>query len=204
MVDAVEWFSAFRDLTTSDALARRGAVFVDANGQDWAVAPIRSNASMLCPEVDIANAPTVRLLFPPRMEKLSVSQDFYAVSFTAALPAGVGSAVDICEFQLADGMIGFLQFMSMYILAPAAADQVAWELRIGNGPVSGFSDRRNPPMAAAALYLPLEDLQIRVGISQRVSLRARNIGGTAVTVGGEIGGWYHPETAEAVAWGLRL
>lgn len=203
VLDPLTWSSGFRTDGIADALARRGAMFLDGS-RDWGRAPLRANLSLLCPEVAIADAPTVRILLPPRMERLSSSQDFAAVNFTAALGAAVGDAVEICSYQLTDGLVGFLQQMSIYVLAPTPAAQVSFELRIGGGPVPGYSDIRNPPTNAAMLYLPRNDLQLRVGISQRVSLVARNLGGGALTVGGELSGWEHPETAEAAAWGLRL
>lgn len=203
MPDPAALSSAFRAQGVGDALARRGANFV-VNGRDWERVPLRPNISALCPEVVIADAPTVRLLFPPRMEKLSSSQDWSAVNFSAALGAAIGAQVEICAYTLTDGLIGFVQQMSTYILAPTPAVSVAFELRISGAPVPGFSNIQNPPMNAAATYIPRNNLQVRVGIGQRVSLVARNLAGGPVTVGGELSGWEHPETAEATAWGLRL
>lgn len=159
---------------------------------------------MRCPQIDIDTAQVTRQLFPPRMEKLSTSMDFYAANFTAALTGGVGDEVEICSFQVLDGMVGYVQQMNIYVLQPTPAARVAFALRVGNSPVSGFSEIQNPPCAAAMTYVPRNNLQIRAGLGQRISLIGRNLGGGALTIGGEIAGWIHPETAEALAWGLSL
>lgn len=142
-----------------------------------------------------------RMIFPPRIEKLAVSVDFNVNSYTLTLPAGVGSTVLLPGFQVPQGQVGWLQQWFLYTLAPTAATQASWQIRINGAPVPGYDNNLNPPGIANLLVDGDDDMRIRLGGGVRVDILITNIGGTAETVGAGLRGWYHPEAAEWRAFG---
>lgn len=147
-----------------------------------------------------------RIIIPPWMEKLAGSLDFYAADFNMVLPPGVGSTVVSPNLatRLVNGQVGWLQIMTQYVLNPVAAFQAEWQLLINRQPVEGFSTLRNAPMLANVFYLGYEEMQIRIPSGAEVTVRIVNRSAVGSIVGGEIAGWYHPESTERQAWGLGV
>lgn len=176
----------------------------------------QSVSGELCPPADFSplanprgfnagDAPPVRLLFPPRIEKLAASQDFNLNDYRVALPAGIGSTVTpaTLAFQLPKDQVGWLQNFSQYTLVPSALTYASWTLLINGAPVSGFDDVRNPPGIANLVEVFESNIRIRIPMGALVSVRITNLDAAGPwTVGGLIRGWYHPKVAEDRAWGI--
>lgn len=154
---------------------------------------------------NVTDAPPVRLLFPPRVEKLAASQDFNQNDYRVILPAGVGSIVEppSLAFQLPKDQVGWLQNFSQYTLQPSAATYASWKLLINGAPVSGFDDVRNPPGIANLVEVFESNIRVRLPMGAKVSVRITNLDASGPwTVGGLLRGWYHPKVAEDRAWGI--
>lgn len=146
-------------------------------------------------------SPFVRLVFPPRIEKLPMSRDFNVFDFSVALGAGVGTQAVGPSFTVPQSQLGWLQQFWFYLLSPLATTEVRAIILINSGPVSGFDDFRNPPGAANFEVLAENDMRIRIPNGGTVSVLFENIDGAAVTVGARLGGWYHPEAEERRVYG---
>lgn len=195
-----EWMeeAAGRDVRTA-----RDGNFVLANGQEDCPAP--GGSPQLPPRgPDGGSIPFTRLVFPPRIEKLNVSQDFNVNSYQLILPAGNGQTIDLPGFNCPQGMVGWLQQTFLYVLLPTAQAQASWCIRINGMPVPGFDNMQNPPGIANFLFLGEDDLRIRIPQGSYVDVRVTNIN-TGVagpwTVGAGLAGWFHPEQAEERAYG---
>lgn len=154
---------------------------------------------------DTAQSSTVRMIFPPRIEKLAASIDFQAANYSLVIAAGAGKTVVVPGFQLSTGQIGWLQTFSLYTLAPTADTQLIFTVRVNGSPVAGYDNYRNPPGIANLVYLGVEDMRIRVPGGATVDLLITNTNAFGPwTVGGDLSGWYHPESAEVRAWNLDV
>lgn len=148
------------------------------------------------------NAPFTRMQFPPWIEPLPSSLNFYAGAFTTAIPGVVGIEVPIVDFTIPSAQVGYLQNVTQYILTPLDTMRLQWTVKVNGGPVAGFDKLLNPPLQARALYIPLGNLRVRLIQGARVQLVITNLSGVACTAGGEIGGWYHDQLVEQRAWGV--
>jgi len=146
-------------------------------------------------------APFSRLQFPPWIEPLPSSLNFYQGDFTVAVPAGIGAVVPVVSFTVPSNQVGYCQNLTQYILTPLDTMRLMWTLTINGGPVAGFDSLLNPPLQARALYIPLGNLRVRLTPGTRLALTITNLSGVACTAGGEIGGWYHDQLVEQQAWG---
>jgi hypothetical protein len=180
----------------------RGMIFTPP-GAAAGCDPVSGMAPAQAPKgLDINDASLVRLLYPPKVLKLASSRDFNANDYRTALPAGVGSFVDVVTFQVPKDQVGWLQQFSLYTLNQTAATYASWAILLNGAPVSGFDDVRNPPGIANIVELFTNAMAVRIGMGQKVTLRVTNIDGSAATIGGKIAGWYHPKVAEDRAWGI--
>lgn len=155
------------------------------------------------PDVVPGQSPFVRLLYPPRVEKLPASLDFHAQDFAMAVPAVVGGTVTSAAlaFRLPLDHVGWLQQFALYILSPLATTSLRWTVRINQGPVSGFDNIENPPGAANALVIFTNEMRVRVPNNALVDVLITNQDGAAITAGGVLAGWYHPRVDESRMYG---
>jgi hypothetical protein len=157
--------------------------------------------------LDAADAGLVRLIFPPRLEKLVSSQDFNVQDYAITLAAGVGQTATSAalRFQVPSGQVGWLQQAAIYALTPTAATLVQWTIRINGGPVPGFDNLQLPPGIANFVLIGFDDMRVRIPNGALVDVLITNLGaGGPWTVGGSLSGWYHPDVAEKRAWNLDL
>ena len=155
--------------------------------------------------LDISDAALVRLLFPPKVEKLASSQDFNVNDYRVILPAGVGSSVTPATlvFQTPKDQVGWLQQFSIYTLNPSALTYAQWTVLINGAPVSGFDNVANPPGIANLVEVFTNNMRVRIPMGAKVSLMITNLDASGpYTVGGKLAGWYHPKVAEDRAWGI--
>jgi len=145
-----------------------------------------------------------RIVFPPRIEKLAASVDFAVRDYIMVLPAVIGGIVQsvALSFTVPTGQVGWLQQFSLYTLTQTAATRAQWTVRINGGPVPGFDAAQNPPGIANFVYITSDDMRVRVPGGATIDIVVTNLSGAALTVGGDLAGWYHPESAEQRAWGL--
>jgi len=147
-------------------------------------------------------APLSRMVFPPWVYKLPMSQDFNANQFASTLGAGVGSVVVPTSFQLPGGMVGYVQIMGIYILSPTNNTDITFTLRINQGPVSGWDNIKFPPGVANFVVQNFGDLQVRAPNSALVDVLVTNNNASGPwTVGAKVSGWYHPEIEEKRIYG---
>lgn len=180
----------------------RGMIFTPPGGGENCPEPGMSPGA--APRnLDINDASLVRLLYPPKVLKLAASQDFNVNDYRTALPAGVGSFVDVISFRVPNDQVGWLQQFSLYTLNQTAATYASWAILMNGSPVSGFDDVRNPPGIANIVELFTNGMAVRIPMANTVTLRVTNIDGSAATVGGKLAGWYHAKVAEDRAWGIN-
>lgn len=156
---------------------------------------------------DASDAGLTRLVFPPKVEKLELSQDFNVNDYQMIVPAGVGATVvsAALRFALPKGHIGWLQQFTLYTLTPDASTRLQFTVRINAGPVPGFDNLQNPPGLANFVLVGTDDMRVRLGDSVVVDVLITNLGASGPwTVGGALAGWYHPAVAEKRAWDLNL
>ncbi len=156
---------------------------------------------------EAALAVLARMIFPPRIEKLAQSQDFSVTDYAMILPAGVGSTITSAalRFQVPQGQIGWLQEWDLYALTPTAGLSAQWTIRINGAPVPGFDTKQNPPGTAFFYLIGDDEMRIRLPNNCVLDLLITNLNANGPwTVGGDLAGWYHPESAEARAWNLNL
>lgn len=154
---------------------------------------------------DAASSVVTRMVFPPKLVKLDVSQDFNVNNYALVLPAVVGAQVIVPGFQLPVGCVGFLQSFDLYVLTPTAATSVQWTVRINQGPVPGFDNVQNPPGMAFFDLIGSDEMQVRIQSGALVDVLITNLNGNGPwTVGADFAGWYHPEQAEQRAWNLNF
>lgn len=171
---------------------------MDQKGADFAYGPPRGPGNIA------DQAPYTRLVYPPRIEKLPSSQDFNAQDFTMVLGAGAGTTITSAalSFTVPASQVGWLQNFSYYILTPTANTAISFAVRINQAPVSGFDNRRNPPGVANFIVGEYNDLRIRLPMACTVDIIATNLNASGPwTVGGVLGGWYHPQIEEARIFG---
>ena len=156
-------------------------------------------------DLNVSNAPLVRLLYPPRLLKLAASKDFNVNDYRVTLPAGVGSVVlsPTLAFQTPKDQVGWLQQCAVYTLAPSGLTYASWTVLINGAPVSGFDNLLNPPGIANLVEVFYNNMNVRVPMGAKVSIRITNLDASGPwTVGGKLAGWYHPLVAEQRAWGI--
>jgi len=155
---------------------------------------------------DAADAPFTRLIFPPRIEKLVASRDFNAQDYQMALAGVVGATVQSANlsFTVPKDQFGWLQQFTLYILSPTANTRVRFQVRINQGPVPGFDNIENPPGVAQFILIGYDDMRVRIPTGATVDVLITNLSANAETVGGALGGWYHPEAAELRAWNADI
>lgn len=197
-IPGFEWLE---DPAGNDVRNARQGNFMSPSGV--ADCPTPGGAPQLPPRGPSADSIGVtRLIFPPRIEKLYVSQDFNTQRNSLILPAGVGSTVVLPGFQVPQGMIGWLQQTYLYILTPTALTTATWTVRINQAPVSGFDNIINPPGIANFIIIPTDDMRIRLPNSCVVDVIITNNSAAGPwTVGAGLSGWTHPEVAERRAFG---
>ena len=186
-----------------DVRTTRGMAFAPASpaaacpeGYAPAASPSNLNAK---------DAPLVRLLYPPRILKLAASADFNVNDYRVILPAGVGSFVEppTLAFQTPKDQVGWLQQFSIYTLTPTALTYAMWTVLINGAPVTGFDNVDNPPGIANLVEVFTNNMNVRIPMGAKVSLRITNLDASGpYTVGGKLAGWYHPKVAEDRAWGI--
>lgn len=181
-------------------VARHGG-YVDAAGQPTCPAP--GGAPRLPPRlVGAQQMGLQRIIFPPRIEKLNLSQDFNVNAYNLALPAGAGSTVVLPGFQVPQGQIGWLQETFLYVLTPDATINATWTVRINQSPVPGFDNLIAPPGLANFYLIGTDDMRVRLPNGCYVDvLITNNSAAGPWTVGAGLAGWYHPEVAERRAFG---
>jgi hypothetical protein len=148
--------------------------------------------------------PFQRVVFPPWVYKLPMSQDFNRNSFSEVLAAVAGTAITpvALTFELPPNAVGYIQIFGIYTLTQSALTDVTWTLRVNDGPVSGWDNIRNPPGVANLFAQNFSDLQVRIPAGGTVSiLITNNTAQGPWTVGGKIAGWYHPEIEEKRIYG---
>jgi hypothetical protein len=198
---ALDWSEQYR---APDQRAARDMNYVNGEGQGFPPMGSQGGPPMSPPrETPAGSAPFARLIFPPRIEKLPTSADFYAADFLVAIPAVVNSVTvsALLSFTLPETMVGFLQQFSIYVLNSLATTRLQWTVRINQGPVSGFDRILNPPGAANLVMIFTNDMRIRVTNHATVDVAITNLDGAAVTAGGSIAGWYHPLADEIRMFG---
>jgi hypothetical protein len=149
-------------------------------------------------------APLTRIIYPVSVEKLPTSQDFNRQDFAMVLAAGTGSLITSANlsFQLPQGVVGWLQQFSIYILTPTANTSVQWTLRINQGPVSGWDNLQNSPGVANLYREDYSDLRVPIPNGGLVDVLITNLNVNGPwTVGGKISGWYHSYAAEQAVSG---
>jgi hypothetical protein len=169
--------------------------------------PAQRSPATLSRGVDLSDAPISRLLFPPRIEKLLGSRDFYVQSMVpgVVIPAVVGAVVVLPGFQVPLSQVGWLQQISIYVLTPTAATQLLYTVRINQGPVAGFEALAMPPGVANAVFIPRNRVRVNIPNNALVDMIVTNVNGAGPwTVGHELAGWYHAESAELRAWNLDV
>ena len=165
--------------------------------------PGASGPPMPPPLGQSGNAPYTKLVYPPWIEKLAKSVDYRATDFSVALGANATIAPLTWQFRLPNGQVGFHQQLTFYILQPGVATSVRFTLRINNGPVPGYEAILSPPGIANFTLRTFNDMRISVPSGALVSVTAINLTANPETVGIDIAGWYHPQSAEERAWGSR-
>ena len=190
-----------------DAAAASDMDFVNGQGQGFP--PMSSSSGVVGgpqqpPRVTPAGeSPFVRLIYPPRIEKLPTSADFYTADYQVAVGAGVNTTATSAamRFQLPETMVGFLQQFSVYVLSSLATTRLKWSVRINQGPVTGFDGILNPPGVANLVILFFNDMRIRIPNHGTVDIVITNLDGAAITAGGSLAGWYHPQADEIRMYG---
>lgn len=155
---------------------------------------------------DASEAPFTRLVFPPRIEKLTASRDFNVQDYQMALPGVVGASITSAalRFQVPKDQFGWLQQFTLYVLTPTANTRVRWQVRINEGPVPGFDNIENPPGIANFILIGYDDLRVRIPTAASVDVLITNLSANAEVVGAALAGWYHPEAAELRAWNADI
>lgn len=151
-----------------------------------------------------AFAPMQRIVYPPRIEKLLVSQDFNAQDFAMVLAAGAGSTITSTNlrFEVPASMVGWLQIFSIYVLTPTAATSVQFTLRINEAPVSGWDNIQNSPGVANLYREDYSDLRVRLPMGSVVDVLVTNLNANGPwTLGGKLAGWYHSSADELRVYG---
>jgi hypothetical protein len=147
-------------------------------------------------------APAVRTIPSPRVEKLEASTDFLANNFSLILPAGIGSFVELAPFGLPTNQVGWLQEFTQYVLTPDATFNAKWVVQVNGGPVPGFDNVLLPPGIANFFVSGADDMRVRLGGGVSVNVRIINMAASGPwTVGAAVAGWYHPADAEKRAFG---
>ena len=150
------------------------------------------------------SSPFARMIFPPRIEKLQSSQDFQAVDFAVALPAGAGSQATSANliFQIPQTSVGWLQEFSLYTLSQTALTSVQFTLRVNQSAVPGFGNLQNPPGVANLVLIDKNDLRIRVPNNGTVDVLFTNLNANGPwTVGARFAGWFHSWDEEEAVFG---
>lgn len=194
-----------RRLGSVDVETARGMDFGRPSGAPDCVTP-GSTPAQAPRGFDVRDADNVRILYPPRIEKLDASQDFNVNDYRVVLPAGVGSTVEpaTLRFRVPADQIGWLQNFSLYTLTPTALLYASWAVLINGVPVPGFDDVRNSPGIANLVQVFKDDMRVRLTNGCTVSIRITNLDASGPwTVGGSLSGWYHPAVAEQRAWGIN-
>lgn len=147
--------------------------------------------------------PFVRLVYPPRIEKLPVSQDFNVQDWNITLPAVVGATATspALVFQVPESQVGWLQELSVYCQGMTATTLFRATVRINEGPVPGFDDLQNSPGVANLYRDDKSDLRVRLPMRCRVDMVFTNLAAVAATIGGRLAGWYHPQADEIRVFG---
>jgi len=147
-------------------------------------------------------APFSRMVFPPWVYKLPISQDFNVNVFSSTLGAGAGSVIVPASFQLPIGMVGYVQIMGLYIQSPTNLTDITFQLRLNQGPVSGWDNIQFPPGVANFVVQNFSDLQVRIPNGAEVDVNVTNNSAAGPwIVGAKVSGWYHPEIEEQRIYG---
>lgn len=201
------WWEGVGNAPGTDVALSRAVESVLPSGMEQCP-PIPGMGIQLPPRgPDIPTSTISRIIYPPRIEKLQASVDFSARNYNMALAAGIGNTVasPVLSFTVPTGQVGWLQQFSLYTLTQTAATTVQWTVRINGGPVPGFDAIQNPPGIANFVYITADDMRVRVPGGATVDVLITNVGvGGPWVVGGDLAGWYHPESAEQRAWGLDV
>lgn len=147
----------------------------------------------------------VKLLYPPRIEKLPMSTDFSVNDFNMTLGAGNGSSVVSANlrFQVPGNQVGWLQQFQYYVLTPTANAAIQFAIRINEGPIPGFT-KLIPPGVANFILLEGNELRVRIPQGATVDIIVTNLNAFGPwTVGGMVAGWYHPEADERRIFGVN-
>lgn len=207
MAGTGNWWDGIGNPTGTDVALSRAMQGVLPSGMEQCP-PVPDSGIMLPPRgPDIPVSSLVRLIYPPRIEKLAASIDFSVRDFAMVLPAGVGSTIvsAVLSFTVPTGQVGWLQQSSIYLLTPTAATTAQWTVRVNGGPVPGFDTTQNPPGIANFVYITADDMRIRVPSGATVDILITNLSAAGPwTLGGELAGWYHPIGAELRAWNLDV
>lgn len=169
-------------------------------------ANVRLNGLSMAPgRSDIAAQSSLqRLVYPPRIEKMLVSQDFNVSDWAMTLPAGAGSTITSAtlRLELPASMVGWLQNFSLYILTPTANTSVSFAVRVNEGPVSGFDNYQNSPGVANLYREDYNDIRVRIPMGGTVDVIVTNLNANGPwTVGGRLAGWYHSSADELRVFG---
>lgn len=194
------------NVRSQDVRAGRDFEFPSPTGAPALPPPLVDRGPQLPPRnARSADAGYARLVFPPWIEKIGgISRDFGVQDYQMTLAAGVGQVATSTNlrFQLPTDSVGWLQQFRVYFLSPTPTSLVQWAIRINQGPVPGFDAYQNTPGTANLVVLENNDLRIRLPMGSIVDVLITNLtAGGPFTVGGRLGGWYHPLAAELEAWG---
>ena len=187
-----------------DVRTNRGLAFTPAGGPECP--PLGGYAPAASPTgPSLLDAPPIRLLFPPRVEKLAASRDFNVNTFQLALAAVAGATVTspLLGFQVPKDQVGWLQNMSIYVLAPTALTVVQYTVRINGAPIDGFANLQNSPGILTEYREFINEMRVRLPMGCFVDMLITNLTAAGPwVVGGNLSGWYHPLVAEQRAWGI--
>ena len=196
------WEDHFQQRGGMDVGVAREMGLVSPSGVSSCPPDLTASPGMVPRGANPADSPMVRLVFPPRIEKLVQSVDFRINNYRLVLPAGVGSTVLLASFRLPTGAVGWLQNFAQSTLAQDGTTDVTWTLRINDYPVPGFDNVRNVPGLANLLITGDDDMRIRLPNGCKVDvLITNNAASGPWTLGALVQGWYHPEVAEQRAFG---
>lgn len=146
-------------------------------------------------------SPLVRNVYPPWVFKLPTSQDFNEEAYDVAIAAAVGATADILAFQTPPTFVGYIQIVSIYVLSPAATQNVTWTVRINGAPVPGYDNLLFPPGVANFGVRDYSDAQIRIPNGGLVTVTASNGSANAWTIGAKVAGWFHTLSEEQRIYG---
>lgn len=135
------------------------------------------------------------IVFPWWLYEMPGSQDWNADAINFSVAASGTTNVPATGNYLAPPATqAVIKQLILTVQNPVATLDLFVRLLLNGSPIPGWSVIYFPPVAAAALVLPINDMVIRMSEGQTLTAQFIEGGGTAYTCSFQVKGWYTPQT----------